>query len=44
MENVVNRKVINNFSFWTTFCVNKNCKMLIMSKKTKSFGKLLIFF
>ena len=44
MENVANGKVINNFSFWTTFYVNKNRKTLIMSEKTKSFGKLLIFF
>lgn len=44
MENVANGKVINNFSFWTTFYVNKNRKTLIMSEMTKSFGKLLNFF
>ena len=37
-------RVINKFSFWTTFSVDKNRKTLKMSNITKSFGKLCDFF
>ena len=37
-------RVINTFSFWTTFCVDKKCKVLKMCNMTKSFGKLCKIF
>ena len=37
-------RVVNKFSFWTTFSVDKNRKTLKISNITKSFGKLCEFF